>query len=78
MHQYGLKKLAEADAPEVRYELRQVLGFANVDMNILQNESFAHLTGKKKNSFQGTRPFDIRSNAFFNPLSFNSARGDKP
>lgn len=46
MHQYGLKKLAEADAPEVRYELRQVLGFANVDMNILQNESFAHLTGK--------------------------------
>ena len=46
VHQYGLKKLAEADAPEVRYELRQVLGFANVDINFLKNELLAHLTEK--------------------------------
>lgn len=46
VHQYGLKDRAEADAPEVRYKLRQVLGFTNTDINFLKNELLAHLTEK--------------------------------
>ena len=33
VHQYGLKDRAEADAPEVRYKLRQVLGLTKADIN---------------------------------------------
>lgn len=46
VHQYGLKDRAEADAPEVRYKLRQVLGLTNTDINFLKNELLAHLTEK--------------------------------
>lgn len=46
VHQYGLKDRAEANAPEVRYQLRQVLGFTNADITFLKNELLAHLTDK--------------------------------
>ncbi|NMY74442.1 phage virion morphogenesis protein [Pseudomonas sp. WS 5071] len=46
VHQFGLKDRAEVDAPEVRYKLRQVLGFTNTDINFLKNELLAHLTEK--------------------------------
>ncbi|MBM1189180.1 phage virion morphogenesis protein [Pseudomonas lundensis] len=37
VHQYGMKDRAEADAPEVRYEQREVLGFAKADLDLIRN-----------------------------------------
>ncbi|NMY38153.1 MULTISPECIES: phage virion morphogenesis protein [unclassified Pseudomonas] len=43
VHQYGLKDRAETDAPEVRYEQREVLGFTESDFEIIRNELLTHL-----------------------------------
>ena len=43
VHQYGLKDRAEADAPEVRYEQREVLGFAEDDLNFIRYELMNYL-----------------------------------
>ena len=43
VHQYGLKDRAEADAPEVRYEQREVLGFAEDDLNLIRYELMNYL-----------------------------------
>ena len=46
VHQYGLKDRAEANAPEVRYEQRQVLGLTNADISFLKSVLLTHLTEK--------------------------------
>ena len=43
VHQYGLKDRAETDAPEVRYEQREVLGFTESDFEIIRNELLTHI-----------------------------------
>ena len=44
VHQYGLKDRAEANAPEVRYQRREVLGVSEVDINLIRDGllSFLH------------------------------------
>ncbi len=44
VHQYGLKDQAERDAPEVKYEQREVLGFTDVDLDLIRDGLLAHLT----------------------------------
>lgn len=43
VHQYGLKDRAARSAPEVKYEQREVLGFADRDLDIIRDELLAHL-----------------------------------
>ena len=43
VHQYGLKDRAEADAPEVKYKQRQVLGLAKFDLDLIRDGLLAHL-----------------------------------
>ena len=38
VHQYGLKDRAEANAPEVKYEQRKVLGLSKADLEMIQDE----------------------------------------
>lgn len=47
VHQYGLKDRAEANAPEVRYVQREVLGFTAIDVSSIRNELISHLTNSK-------------------------------
>ena len=44
VHQYGLKDRAEANAPEVRYEQREVLGFTAQDLELIRDGLLVHLT----------------------------------
>lgn len=44
VHQYALKDRAERAAPEVRYERREVLGFTDVDLDLIRDELLNHLT----------------------------------
>lgn len=44
IHQLGLKDRAERDAPEVRYERREVLGFTDQDLDLIRDGLLAHLT----------------------------------
>ena len=44
VHQYGLKDRAEANAPQVRYQQREVLGFAAMDFEVIRDGLLAHLT----------------------------------
>jgi len=44
VHQYGLKDRAERDAPEVRYEQREVLGFSEADIDLIRDSLLTHLT----------------------------------
>lgn len=37
VHQYGLKDRAERDAPEIRYNKREVLGFTEADLNLIRD-----------------------------------------
>ena len=48
VHQYGLKDRAEARAPEVRYQQREILGFNEADMIMIRNELINHLTEHTK------------------------------
>jgi len=43
VHQYGLKDRAEANAPEVRYKQREVLGFTSQDLELIRDGLLAHL-----------------------------------
>ena len=43
VHQYGLKDRAEADAPEVRFEQREVLGFTAADLEVIREGLLVHL-----------------------------------
>ncbi|PZP04902.1 MAG: phage virion morphogenesis protein [Pseudomonas protegens] len=43
VHQYGLKDRAERGATEVRYEQREVLGFTEVDIELIRDGLLAHL-----------------------------------
>ena len=38
VHQYGLKDRAEANAPEVRYEQRELLGLTKIEANLINAE----------------------------------------
>ena len=44
VHQYGLKDRAERGAPDVRYDQRAVLGFAESDIDLIRNSLLAVLT----------------------------------
>ena len=44
VQQYGLKDRAEADAPEVRYEQREVLGFTEADLESIRGLLLTYLT----------------------------------
>ena len=44
VHQYGLKDRAEANAPEVRYKQREVLGFTESDLDLIRDELLLSLT----------------------------------
>ena len=43
VHQYGLKDRAEADAPEVRYKQRRVLGITVADLELIRTGLVASL-----------------------------------
>lgn len=43
VHQYGLKDRAERGAPDVRYEMREVLGFSERDLELIRDGLLAHL-----------------------------------
>lgn len=43
VHQYGLKDRAEANAPQVRYQQREVLGFKAMDLEVIRDGLLAHL-----------------------------------
>ena len=47
VHQYGLKDRAEASAPEVRYEQREVLGLTKGDRQLIQKGLVEFLTTAK-------------------------------
>ena len=44
VHQYGLKDRAERGAPDIRYEQREVLGFAQADIDLIRDSLLRHLT----------------------------------
>ncbi|NWD81895.1 phage virion morphogenesis protein [Pseudomonas reactans] len=50
VHQYGLKDRAERGAPDVSYEQREILGFADTDLDLIRNHLLAHLTAQKNHS----------------------------
>ena len=43
VHQRGLKDRAEANAPEVKYEQREVLGFTDADLELVQHTLLTQL-----------------------------------
>lgn len=43
VHQYGLKDRAERDAPYVRYEQRELLGFNESDLYLIRNSLLTYL-----------------------------------
>ena len=43
VQQYGLKDRAEANAPEVKYKQRQVLGLTEFDLDLIRDGLLAHL-----------------------------------
>lgn len=44
VHQYGLKDRAEANAAQVRYPKREVLGFTQADLEVIRDELSNHFT----------------------------------
>lgn len=44
VHQYGLKDRAEREAPDVRYEQREVLGFTDADTDLIRDRILEQLT----------------------------------
>lgn len=44
VHQYGLNDRAERGAPNIRYEQREILGFTDLDLNLIRDGLLAHLT----------------------------------
>jgi len=44
VHQFGLKDRAERDAPEVRYDQREVLGFTEQDLDLIRDRLIYHLS----------------------------------
>lgn len=42
VHQFGLKDRAEANAPEVRYPQREMLGFTEADLEVIQKVVLMH------------------------------------
>ncbi|AZP73579.1 hypothetical protein EJJ20_16980 [Pseudomonas poae] len=51
VHQYGLKDRAERYAPTVKYERREILGFASSDLDLIRDELLSHFA-EQKFSFQ--------------------------
>ena len=43
VHQYGLKDRAEANAPEVRYQQREMLGFTETDHELIRDGTLKYL-----------------------------------
>jgi phage virion morphogenesis protein len=44
VHQYGLKDRAERDAPDIKYEQREILGFTEADLDLIRDGLLSHLT----------------------------------
>ncbi|UEB94185.1 phage virion morphogenesis protein [Pseudomonas sp. HN2] len=43
VHQFGLKDRAERDAPDTRYEQRELLGFTDTDLGLIRDALLTHL-----------------------------------
>lgn len=43
VHQYGLKDRSEANAPEVRYKQRELLGLTEAELELIRDGLLAHL-----------------------------------
>lgn len=43
VHQYGLKDRAEANAPDVRYKQRELLGLTEAELELIRDGLLAHL-----------------------------------
>lgn len=43
VHQYGLRDRAERNAPDVRYDRREVLGFKEEDLDFIRDSLLSHL-----------------------------------
>ncbi|UVL00507.1 phage virion morphogenesis protein [Pseudomonas sp. B21-048] len=46
VHQYGSKDRAEQDAPDVKYEQREMLGFTNADIDLIRDGLLTHFAGE--------------------------------
>lgn len=46
VHQFGLKDRPERGAPDVKYDQREVLGFADADIDLIRDGLLAHLLGE--------------------------------
>lgn len=44
VHQYGLKDRAERDAPDVKYDQRELVGFTQMDLDQIRDSLLSHLT----------------------------------
>lgn len=44
VHQYGLKDRAERGTPDVQYGQRELLGFTEADLDLINGELLSHLT----------------------------------
>jgi len=44
VHQYGLKDRAERDAPDVKYDQRELVGFTQMDLDKIRDSLLSHLT----------------------------------
>ena len=53
VHQFGLKDRAEANAPEVRYEQREVLGFTEKDLELIRDSILTEINNKPHKGILG-------------------------
>ncbi|MEN1677675.1 phage virion morphogenesis protein, partial [Pseudomonas aeruginosa] len=44
VHQHGLKDRGERGAPEVRYAQRRLLGFTNLDLEVIRDRILEYVT----------------------------------
>lgn len=47
VHQYGLKDRAERGAPDVKYEQREVLGFTEMDLELIRDGLITHIISSR-------------------------------
>ena len=46
VHQYGLRDKVDKDGPTVKYASRELLGFTDTEMNMIENEVINYLASK--------------------------------
>ena len=45
VHQYGLRDRTRKDGPQVQYEQRELLGFSDADLEMIEEKLLQHLAG---------------------------------